>query len=217
MEPDLPADDTAANLESAQTALLQSVKGRSRDVLEAKIRLVRNQRDAAVHSEAARISQEFAAKGSFNSGARLHACWNKAVEQTRTATATLLTECLSLGAPESAIVSFLAADARHFLKATSQGWVIQQQGGNPGHSLRLIQEYAANAAAHAAGIPDLVKSRQHDFEQDKGTRLERKLKALARRPAVTIGAFAWLVITSVWGHVEMFRAGWSLVAKLWTR
>jgi phage-related minor tail protein len=54
------ADDPAASLERAQASLLKALRAKPRAILEAKLRLVRNQRDSAVQAQAGRISQEYA-------------------------------------------------------------------------------------------------------------------------------------------------------------
>jgi hypothetical protein len=127
----------------------------------------------------------------------------------------MLNECLSLAVPRDVITDFLVADARHFLRATAQHRVQEQSSGSPGHSLKLILDFAGQADAHAASIRDFVISRSHDFVQEKGTAFERRLKWVARRPAVTIAGFGWLAVTSLWGHVEMLRWARSMVIKLW--
>jgi hypothetical protein len=71
----------------------------------------------------------------------------------------------------------------------------------------------ACVSLHDARIRDLVTSRSHDFAQAQGTRLERRLKWLARRPLVTIGGFVWVAITSIYGHLEMFRKVLALLAR----
>jgi hypothetical protein len=57
--------------------------------------------------------------------------------------------------------------------------------------------------AHAAGIRDIVRSRYHDFDQERGTRLERRMKWLLRRPAITIAVSVWVLLTSVYAHVDL--------------
>jgi hypothetical protein len=205
--------DVAGDLERARQKLMTQARRGVRAVAEAKIGLLRRQRDEAVHKAQAKISQEYAAKGSFNSGARLKTCWVVAVEEADKTTSALIGELLPLGVDEDTITGYLVADVRLFLRSTMTGLVLQQQVGSPGAAQRMVSSFDAQADAHASGIRDLVRSRGHDFVQEEGTRLERRLKWLGRRPAVTIGAFIWVAITSLYGHVEMFRKLAALLAR----
>jgi hypothetical protein len=69
----------------------------------------------------------------------------------------------------------------------------------------LGNAFTERGQIESARLRDVVRSREHDFEEQQGTRLERWIKRLQRRPAVTIAILLWTAAGFVYGHVEALR------------
>jgi hypothetical protein len=137
-------------------------------------------------------------------------------KRTKTSTDDLLAACFQRGAPEKAVADYLSADVRHYLAAVACRRVAElSTASDVGLNQRMIAGLNSRADMQAVGVVDLVKSRYHDLEEEKGTRLERRLRWLARRPGVTIAGGIWLVVTAAYGHVEMLQQILIYVRKLW--
>jgi hypothetical protein len=185
-------------VERAETILLRSIRKVKREVLAAKLRLARNQRSTQTDEEISRVSNEMAARGAFQSGARIQACWAIALARTKEAADTVITACLELGAPEALIADFVSLDAEQFLSTRSRAFV----GEHTQQLASLAGSYAVRARDDSQQMRDVVRARCHDFEEQHGSRLERWLKRLERRPTVKVAALLWGAVAFVYAHVE---------------
>lgn len=195
-----PQAALAARVDLAEAALVSSTRKAKREVLAAKLRLARNQRATQAGEEIARLGAEMAAGRAFNSGARLESCWKIAVTRDREAADAVIRACLELGIKGQDIADFVALDTEHFL--TARALVFQRE--SPTHA-NLEKAFAERAQIEGAGLRDVVRSREHDFEEQQGTRLERWIKRIQRRPAVTIAIVVWTAAGFIYGHVEALR------------
>jgi len=201
--PGLVADPEAylrARVERAEATLVRSTRKAKREVLAAKLRLATKQRSTQVGEEIARTGAQMATRNNYNSGARLESCWTVAITRTREAAEVVTKACLELGIKGQHVADFVALDAEHFL--TERALAFQRE--NPLHA-NLGNAFTERAQNESAELRDVVRSREHDFEEQQGTRLERGIKRLQRRPAVTIAILLWTAAGFVYGHVEALR------------
>jgi hypothetical protein len=195
-----PQADLRARVERAEATLERSTRKSKREVLAAKLRLATKQRSTQAGEEIARVGAEMAARNNYNSGARLESCWRIAITRAREAAEVVTTACLELGIAGQDVADFVALDVEHFL--TERALAFGRESPRIGN---VVQAFTERARIESAGMRDFVRSREHDFEEQQGTRLERWIKRLQRRPAVTVAVLLWTAAGFVYGHVEALR------------